>query len=110
MIRLNVPHPPAAATTLIVSLGLVTRPAYLVILEAGVALLVVQAIIINRLDRCEYPLLGQRSGAEDRRAWPAEARCSGSTRLPLASVDARKNDWRDARPQQPNFAKSTGAR
>jgi hypothetical protein len=55
MIRLNVPHPPAAATTLIVSLGLVSRPAYLVILEAGVALLVVQAIIINRLTGVRYP-------------------------------------------------------
>ena len=56
MIRLNVPHPPAAATTLIVSLGLVTRPHYLVVLEAGVALLVVQAIIINRLAGVRYPL------------------------------------------------------
>jgi len=55
MIRLNVPHPPAAATTLIVSLGVVTRPAYLVVLEAGVALLVVQAIIINRLTGVRYP-------------------------------------------------------
>src|SRR5579859_724054 len=49
MIRLNVPHPPAAATTLIVSLGVVTKPEYLLVLEAGVALLVVQAILINRL-------------------------------------------------------------
>ena len=56
MIRLNVPHPPAAATTLIVSLGVVTRPEYLVVLEAGVALLVVQAIIINRLTGVRYPL------------------------------------------------------
>src|SRR5262252_962332 len=56
MIRLNVPHPPAAATTLIVSLGLVTKPAYLVVLEAGVALLVVQAIIINRLTGVRYPI------------------------------------------------------
>ena len=56
MIRLNVPHPPAAATTLIVSLGVVTRPAYLIVLEAGVALLVVQAIIINRLTGVRYPI------------------------------------------------------
>src|SRR5215470_2317382 len=55
MIRLNVPHPPAAATTLIVSLGVVSRPAYLVVLEAAVALLVVQAIIINRLTGVRYP-------------------------------------------------------
>jgi len=56
MVRLNVPHPPAAATTLIVSLGVVTRPEYLVVLEAGVALLVMQAIIINRLTGVRYPL------------------------------------------------------
>ena len=56
MIRLNVPHPPAAATTLIVSLGLVSRPAYLVILEAAVGLLVGQAIIINRLAGVRYPI------------------------------------------------------
>ena len=56
MICMNVPHPPAAATTLIVSRGLVSRPAYLVVLEAAVALLVVQAIIINRLTGVRYPL------------------------------------------------------
>jgi len=56
MIRLDVPHPPAAATTLIVSLGVVTKPEYLVVLEAGVALLVVQAIIINRLTGVRYPI------------------------------------------------------
>jgi CBS domain-containing membrane protein len=56
MIRMNVPHPPAAATTLIVSLGLVSRPGYLVVLEAAVALLVAQAIIINRLTGVRYPL------------------------------------------------------
>jgi CRP-like cAMP-binding protein len=56
MIRLNIPHPPAAATTLMVSLGIVTKPEYLVVLEAGVALLVVQAIIINRLMGVRYPI------------------------------------------------------
>src|SRR5215471_3551248 len=56
MIRLDVPHPPAAASTLIVSLGVVTKPEYLVVLEAGVALLVVQAIIINRLTGVRYPI------------------------------------------------------
>jgi CBS-domain-containing membrane protein len=55
MIRLNVPHPPAAATTLIVSLGVVSRPAYLAVLEAAVGLLVGQAIIINRLTGVRYP-------------------------------------------------------
>ena len=56
LILLNTPHPPAAATTLIVSLGVVSRPAYLVVLEAAVALLVGQAILINRLTGVRYPL------------------------------------------------------
>ena len=34
----------------------ITKPEYLVVLEAGVALLVVQAIIINRLTGVRYPL------------------------------------------------------
>jgi CBS-domain-containing membrane protein len=55
MIRLNVPHPPAGATALIVSLGVVSRPAHLVVLEAAVGLLVGQAIIINRLTGVRYP-------------------------------------------------------
>ena len=57
MILLNVPHPPAAATAMVVALGVVTRPAYLVVLEAAVALLVGQAILINRLTGVRYPLL-----------------------------------------------------
>src|SRR5437867_1431159 len=59
MILLDVPHPPAAGTTLIVSLGVVTTPSYLVVLEAAVLLLVVQAIIINRLTGVRYPLWAQ---------------------------------------------------
>jgi CRP-like cAMP-binding protein len=55
MILLDVPHPPAAATAMIVALGVVTRPAYLVVLEAAVALLVGQAIVINRLTGVRYP-------------------------------------------------------
>lgn len=56
MILLNVPHPPGAATAMIVALGVVTRPAYLVVLEVAVALLVGQAIVINRLTGVRYPL------------------------------------------------------
>src|SRR5262249_5791836 len=47
---------PVFAIDPIVSLGLVSGPAYLVVLEAAVALLVVQAIIINRLTGVRYPL------------------------------------------------------
>jgi CBS-domain-containing membrane protein len=56
MILLNVSHPPAAATTLIVSLGVVSQPEYLLVLEVAVALLVGQAFVINRLTGVRYPL------------------------------------------------------
>src|SRR5689334_15290628 len=49
MILLKAAHPPAGATTLIISLGIVTRPSYLVVIEVAVALMALQAIGINRL-------------------------------------------------------------
>jgi CBS-domain-containing membrane protein len=55
MILLQVAHPPAGATTLIVSLGIVTSPLHLLIIEIAVALLVVQAIVLNRLAGIDYP-------------------------------------------------------
>jgi CBS-domain-containing membrane protein len=55
MILLQVAHPPAGATTLIVSLGIVTSPLHLLIIEVAVALLVVQAIVLNRLAGVDYP-------------------------------------------------------
>jgi CBS-domain-containing membrane protein len=60
MILLKAAHPPAGATTLIVSLGIVTRPSYLVLIEAAVALLTLQAIVINRLAGLDYPLWARR--------------------------------------------------
>ncbi|MBI4641636.1 MAG: HPP family protein [Candidatus Tectomicrobia bacterium] len=56
MILFKSPHPPAGATTLIISLGIVTKPFYLFIIEIAVALLTLQAIIINRLAGIDYPL------------------------------------------------------
>jgi CBS-domain-containing membrane protein len=77
MILLNVPHPPAGATALIVSLGVISRPAYLVVLEVAVGLLVGQAIIMNRLTG-----VGTRSGPVSRRRRsahsPAVELCSDS--------------------------------
>jgi CBS-domain-containing membrane protein len=55
MILLKAAHPPAGATTLIVSLGIVTRPFYLGVIEIAVALLTVQAVVINRLAGLDYP-------------------------------------------------------
>lgn len=56
MILLKAAHPPAGATTLIVSLGAITRPLHLVVIEGALVLLVLQAIGINRLAGLDYPL------------------------------------------------------
>ncbi|MGH2508561.1 MAG: HPP family protein [Ktedonobacteraceae bacterium] len=58
MVLLRVPHPPAAATALIISLGLLAYPWQLGLLMGGVALLTLQALIINRLAGIPYPLWG----------------------------------------------------
>lgn len=63
MILLKAAHPPAGATTLIISLGIVTRPFDLFIIEIAVALLTVQAIVINRLAGIDYPLWALRDDA-----------------------------------------------
>ena len=54
LLRLN--HPPAGATTLILSLGIVPVPRDLVIIEFAVVLLTVQAFLINRLAGLPYPV------------------------------------------------------
>ena len=61
MILLKAAHPPAGATTLIISLGIVTRPFYLVVIEVAVVLLCLQAIAINRLAGLDYPLWARRT-------------------------------------------------
>ncbi len=63
MILLKAAHPPAGATTMIISLGIVTRPFYLFVIEVAVALLVLQAIVINRLAGLDYPLWAKRAPA-----------------------------------------------
>jgi len=60
MILMKAAHPPAGATTLIISLGLVTRPFHLVLIEVAVALLALQAIGINRLAGIDHPLWARR--------------------------------------------------
>ena len=61
MVWLRVPHPPAGATTLIVSLGILTRPDQLAVLMLAVLLLVGQGIVINRLAGLDYPLWAPRA-------------------------------------------------
>ena len=55
MVLLDVSHPPAGATTLIVSLGIISKPLELVIIEVAVFLLVAQGLAINRLAGLPYP-------------------------------------------------------
>jgi CBS domain-containing membrane protein len=61
MILFKAAHPPAGATTLIISLGIVTRPFHLLVIEIAVAILTLQAIVINRLAGIDYPLWALRS-------------------------------------------------
>ena len=55
MVLLRISHPPAGATTLIISLGIISKPRELVIIEVAVFLLVAQALVINRLAGLPYP-------------------------------------------------------
>jgi len=64
MALFRVSHPPAGATTLIVSLGIISQPRELVIIEVAVILLTAQALAINRLAGVPYPLWGKHNPAE----------------------------------------------
>lgn len=55
MVLCGTPHPPAGATTLIISLGILREPEQLAVLMLAVALLTVQAFVINRLAGLPYP-------------------------------------------------------
>lgn len=66
MVLLRADHPPAGATTLIVSLGIISEPKELVIIEVAVFLLVAQALAINRLAGLEYPLWRYHAPSEGR--------------------------------------------
>jgi CBS domain-containing membrane protein len=60
MVLLNVGHPPAGATTLIVSLGFLTKGRDLLVIEGDVALLLLHALAINRLSGIDCPLWSPR--------------------------------------------------
>jgi CBS domain-containing membrane protein len=60
MVLLRINHPPAGATTLIVSLGILSMPRNLVIIEGAVVLLTAQAFVINRLAGLPYPIWKSR--------------------------------------------------
>lgn len=65
MVLLGISHPPAGATTLIISLGIISKPRELVVIEIAVFLLVAQAIVINRLAGLPYPLWSSGKLAPD---------------------------------------------
>ncbi len=65
MVLLRAPHPPAGATTLIVSLGVLNRLSQMGIVMAGVVVLVAQAFIVNRLAGVDYPLWRPVPTADD---------------------------------------------
>mgnify|MGYP001161961236 FL=1 len=60
MILFDVVHPPAAATTLIISLGIITAPVHLLIIELAVVVLAIQAIVVNRVAGVDYPVWARR--------------------------------------------------
>lgn len=55
MVWVCAPHPPAGATTLIISLGLISEPVDLAVLMLAVLAMVVQAYVINRAAGIPYP-------------------------------------------------------
>lgn len=60
MILINAPHPPAGATTLIISLGVLHDFRHVVVLMVAVLLLTLQALAINRLAGVPYPVWASR--------------------------------------------------
>jgi CBS domain-containing membrane protein len=59
MILFRASHAPAGATTLIISLGILTQPWQLVVLMIAIILLTLQALAINRLFGIPLPLWSQ---------------------------------------------------
>lgn len=59
----RLPHPPAGATTLIVSLGVIKKASGLTVMFAAVVLLTILAVAVNRLLGEDHPLVPARSEA-----------------------------------------------
>jgi CBS domain-containing membrane protein len=65
MVMLRVLHPPAGATTLMISLGLIAQPWQLVVVVVAVVLLTMLAFFVNRLIGIPVPLW--KTAPQDRR-------------------------------------------
>jgi CBS domain-containing membrane protein len=59
MVLFRVVHSPAGATTLIISLGIITSPLHLLLIEAAVALMLLQAFFIYRAQGIAFPVWSQ---------------------------------------------------
>jgi CBS domain-containing membrane protein len=55
MILANAEHPPAGATTLIVALGILPKPADFLFLMAAIAAVTLLALLVNRAAKIPYP-------------------------------------------------------
>ena len=60
LVRINCPHPPACASSLVVALGMVTNPAELLIMAAAIVWLAMQAVFLNRFAGINVPLWNAR--------------------------------------------------
>lgn len=84
MVLLRVPHPPAGATTLIISLGLMPHLWQIAVLMAAVILLTGQGFVINRLAGIAYPAWAPSSKGADpvQTAHTADRPARGGARAP----------------------------
>jgi CBS domain-containing membrane protein len=84
MILLRCVHPPAGATALLVSLGYIVTPVQILSLLASVVLLVIEAILINRLiGGLPYPY------------WRYNPETVASYRALAGQADSANDGWRD---------------
>jgi CBS-domain-containing membrane protein len=78
MVLLKAPHPPAGATTLIVSLSILSQPWQLGLIMVAVVILTIQAFVTNRVAGVPYPLWHTPT--------PAEKRKRGETKEPMTRI------------------------
>lgn len=65
MVWLRAAHPPAAATSLLVSMGLISSLWHLPLLLAGASILVLQAFVMHRIAGVKYPYWAPRDADSD---------------------------------------------
>lgn len=101
MVWLRVPHPPAGATTLIVSLGILPRPWQLLALFVAILLLVLQGFVVNRLAGIPYPVWRPMATGKSSAEGPAGSARSGrgESRRAKGERRRRRGSSRRSRPR-----------